>query len=203
MDHPPAIGPQLTRARESLTLSIEDVSHVTRIPARVIQALEADDYGTFPSAAYARGFLTQYSDYLGVDATRALDVIQDDPKVPPAPDILDLSAAAAKSRSGGDTKSSHHWQSLVVILVTSALLYGAVILYRKLDDRLNEARHDAERPLQTSAAPSSQSQQPASAQSPSPTATQTKPTLPEPAPPPRAIIVQEMPADPLRPLIRH
>jgi cytoskeletal protein RodZ len=80
MEPSPAIGPQLTRARVALSLGIENVSQVTRIPARVIVALETDDYGTFPGTAYARSFLAQYCDFLGVDAIPAIDTIQDNPE---------------------------------------------------------------------------------------------------------------------------
>lgn len=203
MEPTPAIGPQLAQARAALSLSVEDVSHVTRIPARVITALEADDYGTFPSAAYARGFLAQYSGYLDVDATRALDVIQDAPNIPPAPAILDLPAVTAKKQSNGQTKPSHHWQSLIVILVTSALLYGVLILYRKLDDHLNETRRDAGRPGQAGAGTHLGAQQLPATSPDNPYAIQTKSARMEPEPPPRAIIVQEPPADPLKHVAGH
>ena len=41
-----------------------------------LHALEANDYTGFPSLAYAKGFLAQYAEELGVDATDWLDAFE-------------------------------------------------------------------------------------------------------------------------------
>jgi cytoskeletal protein RodZ len=66
------IGIVLRGAREVRELSIPDVTHLTRIQATIIQALEEGDYASFSSLAYAKSFLHQYSEFLGVDAHGAL-----------------------------------------------------------------------------------------------------------------------------------
>jgi cytoskeletal protein RodZ len=66
------IGIVLRGAREERGLSIADVTHLTRIQATIIKALEEGDYASFSSLAYAKGFLQQYSGFLKVDAHEAL-----------------------------------------------------------------------------------------------------------------------------------
>jgi len=66
------IGIVLRGAREQRELSIADVTHLTRIQANILKALEEGDYASFSSMAYAKGFLHQYSSFLRVDAHEAL-----------------------------------------------------------------------------------------------------------------------------------
>jgi len=71
-----SIGQQLKHAREERNLSVEKAEQLTRIRARYIQALESDDYSVMSSAAQARGFLRNYSEFLGVNIDEILDELQ-------------------------------------------------------------------------------------------------------------------------------
>ncbi len=64
----PTIGEQLKQARESRGLSIQQVVQAIRIRAYYLEAMEADDFSTMPSAAQARGFFRSYANFLGLDA---------------------------------------------------------------------------------------------------------------------------------------
>jgi cytoskeletal protein RodZ len=60
------IGQQLKQARLAKNLSLAQVSQATRIRVHYLEALEADDFESLPSAVQARGFLKLYADYLGL-----------------------------------------------------------------------------------------------------------------------------------------
>jgi cytoskeletal protein RodZ len=62
-----SLGENLRLAREEKGYSQEQVSRETNIAARYIQALEAEDFSSFPGEPYLLGFLRNYSEYLGVD----------------------------------------------------------------------------------------------------------------------------------------
>ena len=62
------VGKKIRQARLSKGISIEKVSRDTHIRTRHIEALEAGDFGSLPSAAQVRGFLRIYTDYLNIDA---------------------------------------------------------------------------------------------------------------------------------------
>lgn len=70
------IGEQLRKSRESKGLDLKDVAHTTRIPLATLTALEESDYSIFPSPTYARSFLSQYSEYLNVDAHEWIDAFE-------------------------------------------------------------------------------------------------------------------------------
>jgi cytoskeletal protein RodZ len=66
-----SIGQQLQQAREALGLSIPDVAHQTRVQPNFLRGMEADDWSSFPSVAYARSFLRTYSSFLELDLSAA------------------------------------------------------------------------------------------------------------------------------------
>lgn len=70
------VGRKLAKAREARGLSLEEAALETRIRASQLAALEADDYSSFASNTYARGFLLIYGRFLGVEVrevARGLD----------------------------------------------------------------------------------------------------------------------------------
>ena len=71
-----SIGQRLKQARKERNLSIEKAEQLTRIRAHYIKALESDDYSGMSSAAQARGFLRNYSEFLGMNIDEILDELQ-------------------------------------------------------------------------------------------------------------------------------
>jgi len=65
-------GQQLRHVRESRALSLEQASRATHIRLHYLQAIEADELESLPSAVQARGFLRAYANYLGLDADSIL-----------------------------------------------------------------------------------------------------------------------------------
>src|SRR5512139_3708628 len=70
------IGRQLKQAREQHRLTLEKAAEATHIRLHYLQALEADDYTIMPSAAQARGFLHNYTSFLGLDLDAVITEIQ-------------------------------------------------------------------------------------------------------------------------------
>lgn len=69
----PSPGRLLHEARVAKKLGVEKVADVLRLSPRVIQALEADDTGNLPAAAFVRGYLRAYAKMLGVSAEQVVD----------------------------------------------------------------------------------------------------------------------------------
>ena len=70
------IGALLRSAREAAGLEVDDVVFRTRIPRTVVESLEAEDFSSFVSPVYAKSFLSQYSEFLNVDAHPWLDALE-------------------------------------------------------------------------------------------------------------------------------
>ena len=85
------IGKQLRQARESRSLSLEQVAQATHIRVRYLQALEAEQFELLPSTAHIRGFLRAYAAQLKLDPAPLLAALDGEaaiqapaPNMPPA-----------------------------------------------------------------------------------------------------------------------
>ncbi len=70
------LGKKLQEARLRKKISVEEASRVTKIRASRLQEIEAEDFSSFSSLAYAKGFLLIYGKYLDVDVTPYLDAFE-------------------------------------------------------------------------------------------------------------------------------
>jgi cytoskeletal protein RodZ len=70
------LGKKLQQARLGKKISLEEASRVTKIRAARIQEIEAEDFSSFSSLAYAKGFLLIYGKFLEVDVTPYLDAFE-------------------------------------------------------------------------------------------------------------------------------
>ena len=66
------IGQLLREAREAKGCTLEEAERATRIRAKYLAALEAEDFGALPSAIQARGFLRNYAQFLGLEVSPLL-----------------------------------------------------------------------------------------------------------------------------------
>lgn len=57
-------GTSLRKMRESKRLSLDEVSHLTRISKTYLQAIEDESYHKLPAPVFVRGFLIQYAKIL-------------------------------------------------------------------------------------------------------------------------------------------
>ena len=60
------IGARLAARRQKVGIPIEKAAKDTRIPVARLRAIECDDFSSFSHPTYARLFLTDYANYLGV-----------------------------------------------------------------------------------------------------------------------------------------
>ncbi len=67
------IGSTLREARVRRKLTLQQVEEDTKIRVKYLQAMENEDFDLMPGAAYAKGFLQTYAQYLGLDAQIILD----------------------------------------------------------------------------------------------------------------------------------
>jgi len=63
-----SVGSILRDARLEKRISLEDVEKATKIRRKFLEAIENDSYTIIPSIAYAKGFVKNYSEYLGLDS---------------------------------------------------------------------------------------------------------------------------------------
>lgn len=66
-------GRRLREAREAAGLSLAEVSSRLKMPLRVVQSLEAEDWGRLGAPVFVRGQLRSYARLLGIDAAPVED----------------------------------------------------------------------------------------------------------------------------------
>jgi len=63
-----SIGDTLRRERQRRNLDLPEIAGKLKISARFLEAMEHDDFAKLPGGVFARSFVRQYADFLGLDA---------------------------------------------------------------------------------------------------------------------------------------
>ncbi|HEV2401886.1 MAG TPA: RodZ domain-containing protein [Candidatus Sulfotelmatobacter sp.] len=66
-------GDKFRKAREGKNLSLDDVSNVTKISARMLEAIEKERFDQLPGGVFNRGFIRAYAKHLGLDSEEAVN----------------------------------------------------------------------------------------------------------------------------------
>lgn len=72
------IGKQLQTARKKKSLSLEELSQLTKINKSYLKALESDSYSNLPSAAFVKSFIQTVSIVLDIDPKTSLALLRRD-----------------------------------------------------------------------------------------------------------------------------
>jgi cytoskeletal protein RodZ len=65
-------GDKFRKAREKKELSFDDVSNVTKISSRMLQAIEEEHFDQLPGGVFNKGFIRAYAKHLGLNAEDAV-----------------------------------------------------------------------------------------------------------------------------------
>lgn len=104
------VGEILRRARMHYGQSLREVEKILRIRASQIEAIEEGRYDTLPGRVYAIGFIRAYSDYLGLDADRMVQLFKIQSGGKTSRPILHFPAGVA------DSKTAPFWLILISVI---------------------------------------------------------------------------------------
>lgn len=127
------VGSILKEAREAKRLTVEEVEVATKIRAKFLEAIEADDYTILPSQAYAKGFVKNYGEYLGIPSGTILAFFRRQTKEITKSSILPKGVARTLNRTWLQLTPGKFLIFLFVGLVVSFLVYLG-LQYRQLQD---------------------------------------------------------------------
>ncbi len=148
-------GQLLKHRRESLNISVAEVSIATKITPRMVKAIEAGDMERLPARTFLRGFVKSYAAFLKMDVGAVLKSFADEmAALEPAPPNLEdefalkTTGTTAAKASGADTRTSAELISdgLSVTKKTSlalgllALIGLTVFIYRLVEKYEREAQ---------------------------------------------------------------
>ena len=127
-----SIGAKLQGTRESKGYSVEQVARETHIARRFLEALEAEDFETFPGEPYLLGFLRTYANFLDLDSDELVTLyrntqIQEAP--PPMEELLERPGSGAGKR--------------ILVAIVAVLIIGGAVTVALVTDLFSEGPSEA------------------------------------------------------------
>ena len=99
------VGVRLRNAREARSLTLRDISDATKVPVRVLDAMERNDRARLPHEFFTRGFVRAYATEVGLDAAEtaedyAAQVMKETPSASAVTTASEGGAARSEARAG-------------------------------------------------------------------------------------------------------
>ncbi len=128
------IGEILKEARVENNLSLDDIQEITKIQKRYLVAIEHDDYHALPGRFYARAFIKEYAQAVGIDANEILqefdeDKIQTEEEQTVQYTRMERSRRARPAKGG--TSIFSLLPSVIVIILVIGIIFVAWMLYQQ------------------------------------------------------------------------
>jgi len=124
-------GSILREARIKKNISFETVEQATKIRKKFLEAIESDDFSSLPSISYAKGFVKNYSEYLGLDSENVLAFFRRQNVEAPRSSLLPKGVAEPLNASVFRLTPSRFMAICIGVLVCLFILYFA-FQYKKI-----------------------------------------------------------------------
>lgn len=117
------VGTILKEARLARSISLEEVEVGTKIRARFLDAIERDDFRALPSLAYAKGFVKNYSEFLGLASADVMAFFRRQTQDPTKASLLPKGVSSPLNATGIHLTPTRFVGLLLATLVGIFLLY--------------------------------------------------------------------------------
>ncbi|WP_078380838.1 helix-turn-helix domain-containing protein [Sutcliffiella halmapala] len=132
------LGNKLKQEREAKNLSLEDLQTITKIQKRYLIGVEEGNYSIMPGQFYARAFIKQYAEAVGLDPEEIFEEYKNDIPVNEKEEIPQLSRVKTRKQiQPKDTKVLNFLPKLLLILgfiALCVLIYGLVLYFSNKDN---------------------------------------------------------------------
>jgi cytoskeleton protein RodZ len=187
-----SLGKKLRAAREASGITVDDAVYRAKLPRAVVEALEAEDFGFFTSPLYARSFLKQYGDYIGMDVTPWIDDLEptsmiDGEAVEAFINISDSAPLPITREKAKGSRGGGVMPLVWLIVIVGGMAWGSIKLFKEFDQKTSE---DPEL-TQESTPPVPKPEKPPQTNGGAKPETDENPAAASPEQPRRAIIVRE------------
>ncbi|WP_274361395.1 helix-turn-helix domain-containing protein [Paenibacillus thermotolerans] len=121
------LGQLLRKARMERGMSLEDLQESTKIRKRYLEAIEDGNMNVLPGNFYARAFIKQYSEAVGLDPDELLKLYSSE-----IPSVETESAAEPirmKRRAVAAPERSGKWASILLMIAFPLLIIGVIYYY--------------------------------------------------------------------------
>jgi cytoskeleton protein RodZ len=132
MDSSLSIGETLRRRREERALTPEQAAFQSKVPLRLVQMLESDDYQLLPDPLYLVRLLHEYSNFLGLDVAALDEEFQHALRRPPRPSPAPAPAPRAASTIPWKQVL---WTVAAILVVTPLVLIALSLASKRSTDQ--------------------------------------------------------------------
>lgn len=117
------IGEILRLKREEKNYSISEVAKLTNIPEKHIVALESNDFEKLPARVHVTGFIRLYANFLGLEESYILEVLDRQLKMEEKPPIEELASIVKEDFNGSLRKNYFIIGFGLLILVIVGIIF--------------------------------------------------------------------------------
>lgn len=126
------IGEKLKEIRETRNLSLDDIQEETKIQKRYLRAIEDGNFHILPGSFYARAFIKEYAQALGLDYEELLEIHKDElPSIGERRSEAQYTRIQRTRRSSGPSRATAVFSFLptVILLLLVMIIIGLAIYF--------------------------------------------------------------------------
>ena len=183
-----SVGETLRRERLRRKVELASIAAELKISSRMLEAIETDDYGKLPGGVFAKSFVRQYANLLGLDADEVAAQFEQAARLPELTNLAELRRPRPVSgldrmgeRSFSIGRPRNALPSLIVVVVAMLICSGVYGWWQR-NRQLAAPRHRTEAAaVRNAAAPAVPAAPPAVRIPPQPPVETTVASAPAPA----------------------
>ncbi|WP_199623382.1 helix-turn-helix domain-containing protein [Paenibacillus alkalitolerans] len=121
------LGQLLRKARTERGITLEELQEGTKIRKRYLEAIEEGKYDILPGNFYARAFIKQYSEAVGLDADEVLRLYANE--IPATEPEQSAEPIRMKRRPVNAPERTSRWASVVLMIAFPLLILGVIYYF--------------------------------------------------------------------------
>ncbi|WP_246939745.1 helix-turn-helix domain-containing protein [Bacillus pinisoli] len=124
------LGQHLKQAREEKNISLEELQGITKIQRRYLQNIEDGNFDALPGIFYARAFVKQYAEAVGLDSERIFEEFKHELPNTQKEALPEQLSRVKRARAEVNTKDSKILQVFPKVLVTLIIIGIAFTVWK-------------------------------------------------------------------------
>lgn len=153
------LGDKLKQARREKGLSLDDLQQITKIQKRYLIAIEEGNYAVMPGKFYARAFIKQYAEAVGLDSATLFDEFESEVPETPQQEVVNNEPTRVQSKRnpmpaqsvGNQANSRNRFfdilpKILIALFIVFILFIVWFFLLNKQDNTSEKVKTDTSNP---------------------------------------------------------